>query len=121
MNTLSTIKPACGDLSQHDEPKHTPTPWFRLYCQDSYQIGGGGDDCGGDHLIAVVNHANGENPNASEDSELIVKAVNEHAALLAVELAACTLLDRLGTCAQTLAERDMKSALAALESIRNSK
>lgn len=52
------------------------------------------------------------------DAALIVRAVNEHAALLAVAEAADTTLTRIGTVAFTLAVEDLTKALSTLHKLR---
>ena len=34
---------------------HTKGPWFYQYRQTVFSIGGGGDELGGDHTVAIIN------------------------------------------------------------------
>lgn len=53
-------------------PQHTPGPWFAQYRQYTMAIGGGGDDLGGAHLVALLHHDS--NPNSRADARLIAAA-----------------------------------------------
>ncbi len=60
-------------------PTHTAGPWGVQYRQSTYTIAGGGDELGGWHLVATINHdcdhrIAENNPRARADAALIAAA-----------------------------------------------